>query len=81
MGKPLSPETVRRIADQCSFQGMSKNAATYWVYDSPRGPKYMRKGKVGDWKNHFSTELSAKYDKELVARLEGTGLKFELNTW
>ena len=75
--KTVSEETARRITQQCTFQGMAKNSSTYWVYDSAEGPKYMRKGIVGDWKNFFTPELNAKFEAELLAKIEGTGLLFE----
>lgn len=37
---------------------------------------FIRKGQVGDWKNNFSPELSAKFDTWLEKQLLGTDLKF-----
>ena len=37
---------------------------------------FIRKGVVGDWSNHFSPELSAKFDAWLEKQLIGTDLKF-----
>jgi len=40
---------------------------------------FIRKGKVGDWKNYMSEELSAKFDKFTEENLKGTDLAFETN--
>ena len=34
-------------------------------------------GMVGDWKNHFSAEESARFDQKYRERMAGTGLEFE----
>ena len=35
-----------------------------------------KKGKTGDWKNHFSPELNERIDKWMEAHLAGTDLRF-----
>lgn len=40
---------------------------------------FIRKGKVGDWKNYMSNELSEKFDKFTEENLKGTDLAFETN--
>ena len=37
---------------------------------------HLRKGVVGDWKNHFSDEQLAEFNKLYESRLKGTGLQF-----
>ncbi|CAH1268853.1 Hypp4007 [Branchiostoma lanceolatum] len=32
---------------------------------------------VGDWKNHFSAEESAKFEQKYRKRMAGSGLEFE----
>ena len=39
---------------------------------------HLRKGDVGDWRNHFSSTLSAQFDAEFARRFEGTGLEYDL---
>ena len=36
----------------------------------------IHKGKVGDWKNHFSPEMIQILDQWIEKNLTGTGLKF-----
>jgi len=40
---------------------------------------FIRKGKVGDWKNYMSEKVSAKFDKFTEENLKGTDLAFEKN--
>lgn len=40
---------------------------------------FIRKGKVGDWKNYMSEELSKKFDEFTEENLKGTNLVFETN--
>ncbi|KAM0048308.1 putative flavonol 3-sulfotransferase [Helianthus debilis subsp. tardiflorus] len=35
---------------------------------------YFRKGKVGDWENHFTDEMNEKIDKLINEKLSHTGL-------
>lgn len=38
---------------------------------------FVRKGIVGDWKNHFTAEQSALFDAVYQKKMKGTGLNFE----
>ena len=38
---------------------------------------FLRKGIVGDWKNHFTSEQSAMFDAVYQEKMRGTGLSFE----
>ena len=40
------------------------------------GGSFFRKGKTGDWKNHFGAELNERIDRWIEANLEGSDLKF-----
>ncbi len=37
----------------------------------------MRKGEVGDWRNHLTPEQSAEIDQLCEEKLKGTGLVFD----
>jgi hypothetical protein len=39
---------------------------------------HLRKGDVGDWRNHFSPTLSAQFDAEYARQFAGTGLEYDL---
>ena len=39
---------------------------------------HLRKGGVGDWRNHFTPELEQQFRQTFAARMKGTGLRFDL---
>lgn len=76
--KPLSDEIINRIAEQCTFEGMMKNAESFKVIDRrDRSFQILRKGAVGDWKNYFTSELNERFGREVLEKLRGSGLEFE----
>ena len=77
MGKELSDEIVQKIVHETSFKNMKENPLTNYS----RVPGYrhdisafIRKGKVGDWKNYFSPEQAAYVDKLCKEINEPNGL-------
>ena len=38
---------------------------------------FVTKGEVGGWKSYFTPEMNERFDKELLAKLKGTGLEFD----
>lgn len=90
LGKSLTEEQVSALEDHLSFNSMKKNPALNLepilaMMEKPRSAEenpdqtFIRKGKVGDWKNYMSEELSAKFDKFTEDNLKGTTLVFETN--
>ena len=77
LNKPLSEEAIQRIAHQCSFSEMAKHPDTYKVFPKVDGLSYLRKGEVGDWKNHFTSEVNKKFETEFLAKTREQGLEFE----
>lgn len=75
LNKPLSEDIINRIAEQCSFNGMTKDLSRYMVNESQTS--ILRKGVVGDWKNYFTQELNERFEKEVLSKIEGTGLEFD----
>ena len=83
MGCTLTQENVTCITQQTTFSAMKHNpsANMSWT-DQQRAeglPPFMRKGVVGDWKNHFSEEQSARMDAEVAEKMLGSGLEFDYN--
>ena len=37
----------------------------------------LRKGVVGDWKNYFTPQQNEIFEKEVLAKLQGSGLEFD----
>ena len=72
LNKPLSDDLISRIAEQCAFSGMKKNAASYAIKNKEGAElSLLRKGVVGDWKNYFTPELNERFEKEVLAKLKG----------
>ncbi|XP_055935691.1 sulfotransferase 1 family member D1-like [Argiope bruennichi] len=59
-----------------SFDSMREEAKLKG--DKPEASNFVRKGIVGDWRNHFSEEQSKRMDQKFAERTKGTELK---NLW
>uniref|UniRef100_A0A672H167 Sulfotransferase n=1 Tax=Salarias fasciatus TaxID=181472 RepID=A0A672H167_SALFA len=76
LGRNLDPETIQKIAEQCSFQTMKKNTMSNFslvpkaYMDHDKSP-FLRKGHAGDWRNHFSSEQLAQFSSVIHKELEG----------
>uniref|UniRef100_A0A3Q0SU96 Sulfotransferase n=1 Tax=Amphilophus citrinellus TaxID=61819 RepID=A0A3Q0SU96_AMPCI len=76
LGRNLTEEVIQKIAEHCSFKAMKTNNMSNFslipnVYmDSDKSP-FLRKGTVGDWKNHFSSEQLARFISVISKELEG----------
>jgi len=77
LNKPLSDDLISRIAEQCTFSGMKKNAASYSMLTKDGESSMLRKGVVGDWKNYFTPELNERFENEVLEKLKGSGLEFD----
>ena len=79
LDKLLSDDLISHIAEQCTFGAMKKNAASF---SEPLPTKdseisILRKGAVGDWKNYFTPELNERFENDVLAKLNGSGLEFD----
>lgn len=80
LGKTLDDKIVDVILEKCAFDSMK---------DNPKVNKsnlpfmkidivpFIRKGKVGDWKNYFTEEQMKLIDRQYQERLLVKGLQFE----
>ncbi len=78
LGFKFSDEEAQAVAEKCTFQAMKSNP-NLAINKSSKFRKqkpHLRKGVVGDWKNHFSDEQLAEFNKLYESRLKGTGLEF-----
>ena len=84
IGVEADAELVQRVADGSSF-GNVKAAAQQALSSGRQGDlSHLRKGGVGDWRNHFSESLRADFDSELSRLLGGVDLAFDIGeheTW
>lgn len=82
LGYNLTPHTIMRIAEQATFKNMKRNSSANMSWmdkyrQDGQNTSFMRKGSVGDWRNHFTDEQSARMDTEITRKLSGSGLQFD----
>ena len=79
IGHPLSDEKLNLTVRHCQFESMkdnfkdSKKRSPVSVLDNSKG-HFMRKGIIGDWRNHFNEQESALFDDLYNDRLQAIGL-------
>ena len=67
-------ETLKKILYHSSFESMSENQ-NRWSSKRPDSMSpFIRKGQVGDWKNHFSPEQVKRLIEKFSSRTKGTGV-------
>lgn len=77
----VSEEVIDRIVELTSFKSMKENPMANYsciptpVFDQSISP-FMRKGVVGDWKNHFSDEQAKVFDEDYERQMEGANIPF-----
>jgi len=78
----VTREEASKIAEHTSFQQMSKNPAVNYSHWDELGLRnknetpFMRKGKVGDWKNYFQKRDDDEFD-EWIKENNRNRFKFE----
>ncbi|KAM3617682.1 uncharacterized protein V6R79_009594 [Siganus canaliculatus] len=80
LGLSPSVEERQRITGGVQFDNMKKNdvakkQTTKKFMDFKVSP-FMRKGKVGDWRNHFTVAQSEQFDEDYKRRMKDPTLKF-----
>ena len=76
----LSDDELSKKARMTSLEEVKKNPATNQTdtpnFDMNISP-FIRKGEVGDWKNHFTVAQNEYFDSLYQERMSGTGLQFD----
>uniref|UniRef100_A0A673XEB4 Sulfotransferase n=1 Tax=Salmo trutta TaxID=8032 RepID=A0A673XEB4_SALTR len=79
LGLSPSAEKKERVRRGAQFDTMKKNSmanySTLPIMDFKISP-FMRKGKVGDWKNHFTVAQSEQFDEDYKKKMKNTTLQF-----
>lgn len=74
-----SVEEKERIRGGVQFDNMKKNSmanySTIQVMDFKISP-FMRKGKVGDWRNHFTVAQNEQFDEDYPKKMKNPTLQF-----
>ena len=87
IGYNLEEGVIDTIVEKSTFQSMKGNPATDLNLLEAKLPKpifklgeqqFLRKGIVGDWKNHFTPEQNAEFDAIYAEKMKGSGLDFEI---
>uniref|UniRef100_A0A3P9C8J7 Sulfotransferase n=1 Tax=Maylandia zebra TaxID=106582 RepID=A0A3P9C8J7_9CICH len=77
----VSDEVVSQIVELTSFKNMKENPMANYscvpslVFDKSISP-FMRKGEVGDWKNHFTAEQSKLFDEDYEKQMKDVDIPF-----
>ncbi|XP_030232103.1 cytosolic sulfotransferase 3 [Gadus morhua] len=79
LGLTSTTKEKEQIRHQSQFDNMKKddmaNYSTVEVMDFKISP-FMRKGKVGDWKNHFTVAQNEQFDEDYKKKMKNTMLQF-----
>ncbi|XP_026876938.2 cytosolic sulfotransferase 3-like isoform X1 [Electrophorus electricus] len=79
LGVSTPSKERQKITNSIHFDAMKQNNMTNYsslpVMDFKISP-FMRKGKVGDWKNHFTVAQNEQFDEHYKERMKNTTLRF-----
>ena len=77
LGYPIDDNIVEKIIEKTTFHNMQKERFSN-MHEIEELNGFFRKGKVGSWKDQFTTEQSKYFDQIYTEKTEKTGLKFRI---
>jgi len=69
---PLSDEKIDALLNHVKFENMKKNKSTNLFQSGDK--QFIRKGQVGDWKNHFDGKGNEEFETWILKNIDGTDL-------
>ncbi|XP_069803395.1 sulfotransferase 2B1-like [Dendropsophus ebraccatus] len=85
LGKELDDKAVDSVVENVSFKSMKENNMANFTLlptgymDHEKSP-FMRKGIIGDWKNHFTVAQNEHFDKIYKAEMQNFSMTFPWDT-
>ncbi|XP_039620599.1 sulfotransferase 1C2-like [Polypterus senegalus] len=79
LGRTFGRTVIDEIMKHTAFSNMKDNPMTNFSnlpWFNLKVSPFMRKGKVGDWKNHFTVAQNERFEKEYQRRMAKTSLRF-----
>jgi len=69
---PLSEAKIDALVEHVKFENMQKNKSTNFQSGDRQ---FIRKGQVGDWKNHFDAKGNEEFENWILENIGGTDLE------
>ena len=78
LGNELTDSQCTKVVEQCAFTAMKQNNAVNKLdMKELFGDQFIRKGIVGDWRNHFTADQSARLDELVADKITRIGLEYD----
>jgi hypothetical protein len=68
-------EILNKILEKTTFDYMQNNWVDRFPPKGGESIKHIRKGIIGDWKNHFTPDENQQMEKKFLDKFSGSGLQ------